>query len=120
MDRRKKILVSNSTCARNNNLIPVNKWIGRNDSIVKHKWLWDHFVTFVNITIIVYCTLNTNNMFGWMQDGSIVGNVISSMALMKSIIKTDACHCNNQQNMRWNLILGKTSNFFIQIIWISK
>jgi hypothetical protein len=46
-----------------------------------------------------------------MQDGSITKKVVSSMALLKSIIKTDA-HCrNNQENMRGNLILGKNFEF---------
>jgi hypothetical protein len=51
-----------------------------------------------------------------MQDGSIAGKVVSSMALLKAIRNIDACCYNNQEIMRWNLILGENLNFLIKQI----
>jgi hypothetical protein len=51
-----------------------------------------------------------------MQARKIVGNVVSNVALLKSIRKTKYCCFNNQENYERNLILGENLNSLMELI----
>jgi len=51
--------------------------------------------TFVAIAIKVCCAWDTDNLFGWMKDRIIAGKLVSSMVLLKAIIKIDLQQLTN-------------------------